>query len=156
MTKKVNTQKKPHRNVIVRAKIRRVKDRVRVSPFELGKAFLDYRKKWGISQEQLAKLIGLGERTIGSYESLSAAAAPQVQSYIQSGKLDASTAYEISTRYSPAVNTLYFIIMQQDSAAAVSTYPAFFMAVITRPLYYGKVKLVPVQYAPWEWTGEAP
>lgn len=67
-----------------------------ISPLELGKAFLEHRRRWGINQEELARVVGLAQRTVANYEGLLAAAA-NVQSYVQSGELDASTAYEIST-----------------------------------------------------------
>ena len=67
-----------------------------ISPLELGKAFLEHRKKYEMEGKALAKVIGLSEATITQYERLNLAA-KSVQSYIQSGKLDASTAYEIST-----------------------------------------------------------
>lgn len=49
-----------------------------------------------MTQAELAKIVGLKESSIRIYEHLTAAAAP-VQSFVETGKLDASTAYEIST-----------------------------------------------------------
>lgn len=62
----------------------------------LGKAFLEHRKKYGLTIRELSKIVCLHESYIGDLESL-VSAALTVQSYIQSGELDASTAYEIST-----------------------------------------------------------
>ena len=67
-----------------------------VPPLELAKAFKKHRVKYKISQHQLANIIGLGQDTIARYENL-LCAAHNIQSYLQSGELDTSTAYEIST-----------------------------------------------------------
>lgn len=67
-----------------------------IPPLELGKAFLEHRKQYGLEGKELAKVIGLSEATINQYERLNLAA-KSVQSYVKSGELDASTAYEIST-----------------------------------------------------------
>ena len=63
---------------------------------ELGRAFLEHRKQYGLSLRDLANVIGIPATTINGYEILCTAAG-HVQSYLQSGQLDASTAYEIST-----------------------------------------------------------
>lgn len=67
-----------------------------IPPLELGRAFLEHRKQYGLSLRDLANVIGIPATTINGYEILCTAAG-QVQSYLQSGQLDASTAYEIST-----------------------------------------------------------
>jgi len=67
-----------------------------IPPLELGKAFLSHRAKYKMTQIMLAASIGLSQGTIASLESLLAANKP-IQSYVKSGELDASTAYEIST-----------------------------------------------------------
>jgi len=67
-----------------------------VPPLELGRAFLEHRKQYGLTQEMLAASIGISRQKIGDCEAL-LSATNSVQSYLQSGQLDASTAYEIST-----------------------------------------------------------
>lgn len=67
-----------------------------IPPLELGKAFLEHQKKYGMTIRELAGIVGLSEGYVGDIESL-VSAALTTQRYVQSGKLDASTAYEIST-----------------------------------------------------------
>ncbi len=67
-----------------------------IPPLELGRAFVEHRKKYKITQEELAKVVGLSFGYISDLESL-IRAAPILQDYIQSGDLDTSTAHEIST-----------------------------------------------------------
>lgn len=67
-----------------------------IPPLELGKAFTEHRQRYGLTQRELANIVGLSKDTINHYEALCIAAI-QVQTHIRSGKLDASTAYEIST-----------------------------------------------------------
>jgi len=67
-----------------------------VPPLELGKAFLEHRKKCNLTQKELSSIVGLTESVISSYESLTSAA-EVTQAYIISGQLDASTASEINT-----------------------------------------------------------
>jgi len=68
-----------------------------VAPLELGKAFLEHRKKYKMNQEELGKVVGISQRHIGRFESLILDAVSKTQEYIQSGELDVSTAVEIST-----------------------------------------------------------
>jgi len=73
-----------------------------VPPLESGRAFLEHRKLYGMSQEELAKTTGIKRWKLQESEAL-LAANNVVQSYVQEHSLDstkgldASTAYEIST-----------------------------------------------------------
>lgn len=67
-----------------------------VPPLELGKAFLEHRKKYHLTQEQLSHQIGIAQQTLSQYERLLLTGS-KIQSYVQSGDLDAGTAYRIST-----------------------------------------------------------
>lgn len=67
-----------------------------IPPLELGQALRQHRNKYSLSQRELANIIGIAPSTVEHFESLCTAAV-QTQEYVKSGKLDASTAVEIST-----------------------------------------------------------
>lgn len=67
-----------------------------IPPLELGKAFLEHRKQYGLTIRDLSKIVGLHEAYVGDLESL-ASAALTTQKYVSLGQLDASTASEIAT-----------------------------------------------------------
>jgi ParB family chromosome partitioning protein len=72
-----------------------------VPSMELGESFVEHRKKYKMTQRDLAKSTGLSSSTIERYENLCTAAVQEVQAYVRSGELDTSTASEISTVKEP-------------------------------------------------------
>lgn len=89
------------------------------------KAFLEHRQKYGMTQVELSRIVGLSQPVIHSYEQL-IFAANKVQSYVESGELDTSTAYEISTikdkkkqiRQVIAKPSKYFLRQQKNNSPA--------------------------------------
>jgi ParB family chromosome partitioning protein len=71
-----------------------------VPSLELGEAFLEHRKKYHLSQFELGRLIGVSDSYIYRYEALHNVPSG-VASYVKSGELDTSTAYEISSIKEP-------------------------------------------------------
>jgi len=74
-----------------------------VPPLELGRAFYEHRKRYGMSQRQLAIIVGLSNQQVNRYEALHTALSPQVTQYVSSGKLDGRTAVEIASIREPSL-----------------------------------------------------
>ena len=71
--------------------------RLDVPPLELGKAFYNHRKKYTLTQEQLATIIGLRHNTIAKYESIHNNLSRRGKKYLKLGRLDFTSAAAIAT-----------------------------------------------------------
>ncbi len=58
-----------------------------VPPMEMGRAFLHYREKYGVGQQELARRTGITPGTIHHYESLVRNLAPDLGERVESGEL---------------------------------------------------------------------
>ncbi len=67
-----------------------------VPPMEMGRAFLSYREKYGISQQELARRTGITPGTIHHYESLVRNLAPDLGKKVESGALTFKEARSIA------------------------------------------------------------
>ena len=62
-----------------------------VQPLELGRAFKEYREKFGVTQQVLADKVGMRQEYISYLESLVVTTKP-IQDYVESGELDGISA----------------------------------------------------------------
>lgn len=73
----------------------RVQD-FQISPLKTGRTFIELRKQYGLTQEELAEKTGYRPDVISDYESLTRAT-PMLQSMIEQGRLPLGKAVEIVT-----------------------------------------------------------
>ena len=67
-----------------------------VPPMELGRAFMGYREKHGVTQQELARRTGITPGTIHHYESLIRTLAPELGGKVDSGELTFKEARSIA------------------------------------------------------------
>lgn len=67
-----------------------------VDPVEMGRAFWEYRKKYGVDQELLAKMIGVSSMSVSRHERLYTTANVTLRGLVQTGKLDVESGSQIA------------------------------------------------------------
>ena len=90
-------------------------------PLERGEAYYKHRQLYGMSQEELAKIVGMSHHRIAELEKLYTDLSPGDKKIVTDYHLDSKTAYAISTIKDPTLQTEVATIVAENSLTRDTT-----------------------------------